>query len=92
MFDPKELIGTLAANAENRGARQALQGLQAAAQSPEGQRMAQQISRQTADAIERAAKAAQAGDQQRARAAVQEILRTQEGAALAAQLKKLLQK
>lgn len=58
--------------------------------SSEGQALAHSLSPQTAQAITQAAQAAQQGDMTRAQASVQAVLRTPEGAQLAARLKGLL--
>ena len=92
MFDANELMRKLQMNANDHKTQAAMNRLQSAMRSAEGQRMAKQIDRSTAERIERAAKAAQAGDARAAREAVGEILKTPEGAALAAQLQKLLGK
>ena len=91
-FDANELMRKLQMNANDPKTQAAMNRLQSAMRSAEGQRMAKQIDRSTAERIERAAKAAQAGDARAAREAVGEILKTPEGAALAAQLQKLLGK
>ena len=92
MLDAKELLHKLQMSQNDPKMQAALQNLQSAMQSAEGQRMARNISRQTAENIERAAKAAQAGNKTAAQDAVREILKTPEGAALAAQLQRLLGK
>lgn len=87
-----ELMRSLQLDKIDPSAKAALDRLQNAMQSAEGQRMAKQIDRATAERIERAAKAAQAGDTRRAQQAVGELLGTPEGAALAARLRKMLGK
>lgn len=59
-------------------------------QSEQGRALAQDVSAQTAARISQAAQAAGRGDQAAAKQAVQEILRTPEGAALAARLRSML--
>ena len=59
-------------------------------QSSEGKSLSQGISSQTESRIAQAAQAAGRGDQAAARQAIQEILRTPEGAALAARLRSVL--
>lgn len=59
-------------------------------QSEQGRALAQDVSAQTAARISQAAQAAGRGDQDAAKQAVQEILRTPEGAALAARLRSML--
>lgn len=66
--------------------------LQRILQSGQGRQMAGNVDAATARRIERAAKAAQAGDKRAAQQALNEILATPEGAALAAQLKRLMGK
>ena len=66
--------------------------LQRLLQSGQGRQMAGNVDAATARRIERAAKAAQAGDKHAAQQALNEILATPEGAALAAQLKRLMGK
>lgn len=92
MFDARKLLGKLPTGGNDPKTQETLRRLQNAMQSAEGQRMAQAVSRQTAEGIERAARAAQAGDKRAAQDAVREILKTPEGAALAAQLQRLLGK
>ncbi len=67
-----------------------LNGVQQFLQSSEGQSLSQSISPQTGARIAQAAQAAGRGDQAAARQAVQDILRTPEGAALAARLRSML--
>ncbi len=59
-------------------------------QSSEGRSLSQSISPQTGARIAQAAQAAGRGDQAAARQAMQDILRTPEGAALAARLRSML--
>lgn len=66
--------------------------LQRAVQSGEVQNLAKNIDAATASRIERAAQAAQAGDKRAAQTALGEIMATPEGAALAAQLRRMLGK
>ncbi len=67
-----------------------LNGIQQFLQSSEGQSLSQSISPQISSRIAQAAQAAGRGDQAAARQAVQEILRTPEGAALAVRLRSML--
>ncbi len=67
-----------------------LNGIQQFLQSNEGRSLSQNISPQTSSRIAQAAQAAGRGDQAAARQAMQEILRTPEGAALAARLRSML--
>lgn len=64
--------------------------LQRAMQSGEVQNLAKSIDAATASRIERAAQAAQAGDKRAAQMAIGEIMATPEGAALAAQLRRMM--
>ncbi len=66
-----------------------LRGVQQFLQSSEGQSLSQNISPQTAARIAQAAQAAGRGDQTAAQQAMQDILRTPEGAALAARLRSM---
>lgn len=59
-------------------------------QSEQGRALAQGVSAQTAARISQAVQAAGRGDQAAAKQTVQEILRTPEGAALAARLRSML--
>lgn len=59
-------------------------------QSEQGRALAQGVSTQTAARISQAVQAAGRGDQAAAKQTVQEILRTPEGAALAARLRSML--
>lgn len=67
-----------------------LSGLAQLLKSEQGHAIAQGISAQTASQIAQAIDCAQRGDQAAARQTVQEILRTPEGALLAARLKSLM--
>lgn len=59
-------------------------------QTKQGQSLAQSVTPQTASRISQAAQAAGRGDQEAAKQAMQEILRSPEGAALAARLRSML--
>ncbi len=90
MFDANELMRKLMTQG---GVQQdAMEKLQRAVQSGEAQNLAKQIDSSTASRIERAAQAMQMGDKRAAQAAIGEILSTPEGAALAAQLKRMMGK
>ncbi|MBS7224622.1 MAG: hypothetical protein KH050_04675 [Clostridiaceae bacterium] len=90
MFDANELMRKLMAQGGMR--QDTMEKLQHAVQSGEAQNFAKQIDAATASRIERAAQAMQTGDKRAAQAAVGEILSTPEGAALAAQLKRMMGK
>ena len=89
-MDINELMRRLDLNDPEQ--RAALDQLQHTLQNGAGRRMVQAISSENAQRIERAAQAAQRGDKRAAQAAVSEILSTPDGAALAAQLNRLLGK
>lgn len=89
MPDQNEIFRRLAAQAGNP---QATDQLRAALNTPDGRKAAQVISARHAAELERAAQAAQRGDMTEAARLAQQLMQTQEGAALAAQLKKLLGK
>lgn len=59
-------------------------------QTDQGKSLAQSVSPQTAGRITQAAQAAGRGDQAAARQAIQEVLRSPEGAALASRLRSML--
>ena len=86
MQDFNELLAAF--RAQSGGAPQ-LSALEQFMHSPQGQGMAQGLSQETTARI---AQAAGQGDREGAQAAVAAILRTPEGAALAAQIKNLLGK
>lgn len=67
-----------------------VRGIQQFLQSSEGQSLSQGISPQTSARIAQAAQAAGRGDKNAAQQAMQDILRTPEGAALAARLRSML--
>lgn len=85
MTDLERIINQL--NMQNNPS---LNGIQQFLQSSEGRSLSQNISSQTSARIAQAAQAAGRGDQAAARQAVQEILCTPEGAALAARLRSML--
>ena len=89
MQDFNELLAAF--RAQSSGAPQ-LSALEQFMHSPQGQGMAQGLSQETTARIAQAAQAAGQGDREGAQAAVAAILRTPEGAALAAQIKNLLGK
>lgn len=89
MPDFNQLLAQFRANGTNDPQIRALEQFMRSAQ---GQNLAQNLSPDTASRISQAAQAAQHGDMQGARAAVDDILRTPEGAALAARLKSMMGK
>ena len=76
--------------AEQAGKADALAQLQAALHTPDGQKAARIISDRHAADLERAAQAAQRGDMGEAARLARQLMQTEEGAGLAAQLKKNL--
>ena len=89
MPNQNDILRRIAAQA---GSADALEQLQAALRTPDGQKAARIISDKHAADLERAAQAAQRGDMgEAARLAIQ-LMQTQEGANLAAQLKKIFGK
>ena len=78
--------------AAQTGNADALAQLQAALRTPDGQNAARVISDKHADTLERAAQAAQRGDMGEAARLAKQLMQTEEGASLAAQLKKIFGK
>lgn len=89
MPDPNELMKKLAAQA---GDPQAVEKLYAALSTPEGRHTAQVISAENADDLERAAQAAQRGDMGEAARIAQKMMRSKEGASLAARIREIFGK
>ena len=89
MSDQNEIIRRLA---EQAGSPDAVARLRAALNTPDGKKAAQVISSQHAATLERAAQAAQRGDMGEAARLAKQLMQTQEGANLAAQLKKIFGK
>lgn len=88
MLNAKELLEQLSARTDPRS-KAALARLEGLLRTAEGQQLTN-VSRAAAERIERAAQAAQAGNQRAARAELEELLHTPEGAALAERLRRLL--
>ena len=78
--------------AEQAGKTDALAQLQAALRTPDGQKAARIISDRHAADLERAAQAAQRGDMGEAARLAQQLMKTQEGAHLAQQLRQIFRK
>ena len=78
--------------AEQAGKTDALAQLQAALRTPDGQKAARIISDRHAADLERAAQATQRGDMGEAARLARQLMQTEEGASLAAQLKKIFGK
>ena len=87
MADQNEILRRLA---EQTGGAQTVEQLRAALGTPDGKRAAQVISAAHAEMLERAAQAAQRGDFREAALIAQRLMQSQEGTALASQIKKLL--
>lgn len=86
MPDRYDFLRRLAAQAGNEDA---VARLRDALQTPSGQQAAQAVSARHAADLERAAQAAQRGDMATAAQLVQQLMRTPEGARLAAQFKQI---
>lgn len=86
MTDPNEMIQRLSAQ---MGKQQTLSQLQAALNTPAGTKAARVISAKHASALEHAAQAAQRGDMSEAAQLAQQLMQSQEGAQLAAQIKEI---
>lgn len=89
MMDVNDFMRRLGIQGQDSAALSRLSDLM---RTPQGQQMAQHIDSNIASRIEQAARAAQAGNQQAAQAALREILSTPEGASLAASLRSILGK
>ncbi len=89
MPNQNDILRRIAAQAGNADA---LAQLQAALRTPDGQKAARVISDKHADTLERAAQAAQRGDMGEAARLAKQLMQTEEGASLAAQLKKIFGK
>ena len=90
MMDANELMRRLRMQSGDAKTQDALARLQNLMDAGGVADLKKGIDSATADRIERAAKAAQAGDKGAAQAAITEIMSTPEGAALAAQLRRIL--
>ncbi|HBI64801.1 MAG TPA: hypothetical protein DDX51_06755 [Clostridiales bacterium] len=75
---------------DNAETRNAAARLRAALQTPEGRQAAQTILQSCGGSLENAARMAQAGDVDGAKKYVQQLMRTPEGARLAAQIQKAM--
>lgn len=84
------LLHNLSHPSMNPEAAQAAERLRKAMQTRQGQQVAQNILHSHNDAFHQAAQLAQSGDLEGAKEAIQSLLRTPEGAQLAAQLSKLM--
>ena len=71
-------------------AAQAAERIRTAMQTQQGQQTAQNILRSHSSSLEQAARLAQSGDLEGAKKSIQSLMRTPEGARLAAQLSKLM--
>ena len=89
MPNQNDILRRIAAQA---GSADALAQLQAALRTPDGQKAARIISDKHAADLERAAQAAQRGDMGEAARLAKQLMQTEEGASLAAQLKKIFGK
>lgn len=89
MPDQNEILRRLASQA---GGQDTVEQLRAALHTPDGKKAAQVISSQHAEALERAAQAAQRGDMGEASRLAQQFMQTQEGARLAQQLRQIFRK
>ena len=89
MPDQNEILRRFAAQA---GGQETVEQLRAALNTPDGRKAAQVISAQHAATLERAAQAAQRGDMGEAARLAKQLMQTEEGASLAAQLKKIFGK
>lgn len=90
MIDANELMRRLKMQSGDAQMQATLERLQNVMQSGGADNLTKNIDNATATRIERAARAAQAGDKSAAQDAIGEIMSTPEGAALAAQLKRIL--
>lgn len=90
MIDANEMMRRLRMQSGDPQTQAALDRLQNVMQSGGAGNLPGNLDSATVSRIERAAKAAQAGDKGAAQAALGEILSTPEGAALAAQLRRIL--
>lgn len=89
MPNQNDILRRMAAQAGNADA---VERLQAALRTPDGQKAARVISDKHTDTLERAAQAAQRGDMGEAARLAKQLMQTPEGAGLAAQLKKIFGK
>lgn len=92
MMDLSELARRCQQNVTDPQARATIDEAVRRMQSGAGRQMAQNITPGTAAQIERAAQAAQSGDKAAAMQAIQQMLNTPDGAALAKQLQFLMGK
>ncbi len=88
----EELMQRIARESGNPDAARAAGRMREALRTPEGQQAAQRVVEGHGRALERAALMAQAGYLEGAKQSVQQLLRTTEGAKLAAQLASLMGK
>ena len=88
--DMEELMRRISRETGNPDAAQAAGRMRDALNTPEGRRAAQKILEGHSSSLENAARMAQAGNLEGAKQSVQELLRTPDGARLAAQIAKLM--
>lgn len=88
--DMDALFRTISQQSGNPDAGKAASRLQAALNTPEGRRAAQQVMQQYSGSLEQVAHMAQSGNMDGAKRSVQELMRTPEGAQLAAQIAKMM--
>lgn len=86
----ERLLCNLSRQSMSPEAAQAAERIRAAMQTQQGQQTAQNILRSHSSALEQAARLAQSGDLDGAKKSIQSLMRTPEGARLAAQLSKLM--
>ena len=90
--DMDALFHAISQQSGGADAKQAASRLQAALHTPDGKRAAQQVMQQYSGSLEQVAHMAQAGDMEGVKRSVQQLMRTPEGAQLAAQLSKLMRR
>lgn len=86
----ERLLCNLSRQSMSPEAAQAAERIRAAMQTQQGQQTAQNILRSHSSSLEQAARLAQSGDLDGAKKSIQSLMRTPEGARLAAQLSKLM--
>lgn len=88
--DMDALFHAISQQSGNPDTAKAASRLQAAMNTPDGRRAAQQVMQRYSGSLEQVARMAQSGNMDGAKRSVQELMRTPEGAQLAAQIAKIM--
>ncbi len=88
--DMDALFHAISQQSGNPDTTQAASRLQAALNTPDGRRAARQVMQNYGSSLEEVARMAQSGNMEGAKRSVQSLMRTPEGAQLAAQIAKMM--